>query len=61
MATAPLFMVRDHGLPFLKKSADETNLLALDKLCVYFEDNPDWIDSEVLQEMQAVVTAQWSV
>jgi hypothetical protein len=61
MATAPLFMVRDHGLPFLKKSTDETNLLALDTLCVYFEDKPDWIVPEVLQEMRAVVVAQRSL
>lgn len=61
MATAPLFMVRDHGLPFVKKSTDETNLLALDTLCVYFEDKPDWIVPEVLQEMRAVVVAQRSL
>lgn len=61
MSTAPLFMVRDHGLPFLKKSADETNLLALKTLCVYFEEKSDWIDHQVLQEIRAVVAAQVSV
>jgi hypothetical protein len=61
MATAPLFMVRDQGLPFFKKSADETNLMALNTLCVYFEDKFDLIDPSVLQEMRAVVATQRSV
>jgi hypothetical protein len=61
MATAPLFMVRDHGLPFLKKSADKTNLMALHTLCAYFEGKPDGIDPQVLKEMRAVVAAQGAV
>lgn len=61
MATAPLFIVRDYRLPFLKKSADETNLLALETLCIFFEDKPDRIDPNVLQEMRSVLAAQKSV
>lgn len=58
MATAPLFMVRDMGLPLLKKSADDANVLALRALNRYFSDHPDTIDACVLTELQQVLQRQ---
>lgn len=55
MATAPLFMVEQMGLPFIKKSADTANLLALSKLINYWDSNPMAISSCVLNEMKATV------
>lgn len=55
MATAPIFMVRDMGLPFLKKSADDANLLALQKLNQFFVQHPELIDTAVLNEIRQVL------
>lgn len=55
MATAPLFMVRDLGLPFLKKSADDANLLALQALNIYFSKRPELIEKAVLNELRQVL------
>lgn len=50
MATAPIFMVREMGLPFLKKAIDPANLLALECLTEHSASR-DWIDELVLSEI----------
>ncbi|WP_158270436.1 rhamnan synthesis F family protein [Limnohabitans sp. 2KL-17] len=55
IATAPLYMVGDLKLPFLKKSGDEANLLALQELNVFFTNHPELIDTCVLDEIRQVL------
>lgn len=55
MATAPLYMVRDMGLPFLKKSADDANLLALQAISTHARVHTDLIDPCVLHELRQVL------
>jgi len=52
MATAPLFMVRDLGLPFLKKSADDANMLALAKILNHYKHHPDLLHECVRLEIE---------
>lgn len=54
MATAPLFMVKQMGLPFIKKSSDQANVLALEKLIHYWDSKPMAISASVLDEMKTV-------
>lgn len=61
MATAPIFMVRDLGLPFIKKSTDETNLQALKHLLAFFSENPDLIDDVVINEIRLVLDRHYKV
>ncbi len=58
MATAPLYMVRELRLPFLKKSRNDDNLLALNKLNEYFTEHPGLVEECVLSELQAVLQRQ---
>lgn len=55
MATAPIYMVRNMKLPFLKKSNDEANLLALKALNNFFKKHPDAIDKRILNEIQKLL------
>jgi len=57
MATAPLFMVRDLGLPFFKKAMELTNALALHRLLTAAEREPGIVDNPaVLNEMRERLT-----
>lgn len=55
MATAPLFMVRDMGLAFIKKSADDANVLAMGKLINHWATQQNEIDPCVVSEMVSVL------
>jgi hypothetical protein len=54
-ATAPLFMVRDMCLPFIKKSADDANVLALGKLVNHWATQSNEIAPCVISEMKSML------
>lgn len=58
MATAPLFMVRDMGLAFIKKSADDANVLAMGKLINFYNRHPEWAAPCILKEIKSKLGKQ---
>lgn len=53
MATAPVFMLKEAGLPFIKKSNDDANMLALSRMLRFIEQHPRRVHESVVQEIQA--------